>query len=466
MAIDVTNKYWQNYVSLVNAHGQMMDAAQQLPQARIDKLMLTWHVLNGTWIEYQYQPPGVRRSMWYSLMRRFKVTDLATPTLNTMVNAAYGCRIERNIVDAVNKPEVERFLADANNEEMEMDWATESAGYGTGYQVPGWDSRDRPTFIGLNPVTTEIITDPDDMNDVMAIDAVYDGYRKRYTNHGVYIIEDNSRPRLIPNTDYGFIPVCIARGRKGHCRTPYGDQVIWPAVGETKQCTFLDNDIMVLEKAQSFATLVIKGRGVDNMKDVPIGPFVSIRLHPDDAAADAKYISPETAIDKINALVESKFERVAAQCQVPIHIFTRSKAGTDQKTGAAALSHEPLYAFATTFQNRKIKETKERLAIVDAMISFRKAGSKNPVDLEMHRRKLKFEMKFHNNVSPAMNMQEVQVWKMLYEDAIVSFEEWWRRYHENGTEDEFKEALKRREKLDSQNELLFKNELKQTQGVG
>src|SRR5690606_22720358 len=113
---------------------------------------------------------------------------------------------------------------------------------------------------------------------IEAIASYFNNMTKVFTREGhVYTVKGNDWS--IKDQPFGFNPVAIFRGKQLDPCTPYGDDLVWPATNETRQCTYLNNDIMVLEKMQSYSTLVIKGEErITEDQAASFGPFAHIRL--------------------------------------------------------------------------------------------------------------------------------------------------------------------------------------------
>ncbi len=417
----------------------------ELGRSRRDKLTLLYRLFTGTWRDYLNKPSKLDKSIWNAVTPRFAVVDLLRPTLKTIVSAAYGGRITRRVIDAYNKSELESFMLGADFDRFAVRRVTDGVAYGTSYALPGWrDEAGRmPTFALLPPARTYIVTADDDVSDVRYIDVVYDDEVRRYGADGVYVRKRDSERWDRAGEGMGFLPVCVGYGESFDTTTPYGESRVWPAAEETRQVTYLNNDLMYLERLQSFSTMVIKGETVDTKdKQVGHGPTVVIRLKGDDPNSQVYYVTPQAAIDKINELVESHFERCATQCRVPIEIFTKSKAGTQQATGAALLSHKPLYDQVIEIQVQAEREERELLALVDAMITWRREGY---ADLNAHREKLKVEIVFERDSNPARTQAAAQTFQMLLDEDLIEFETAYRQVNPDCTDDDVATAKARRE---------------------
>lgn len=419
--------------------------AKKTETVRDRKNLMTWGILTRNWDEYQIQPAGLPADVWASMVRRFSMTDLATPVLTTISSAVYGGKVARRLKKAVNKDEVEAYMLSAKFDEMISALAVEAFAYGTSYIYPTWESDDvdaDPCFVIVPQLSTRIKSPEDDPKTVTEIQTRYSTFTRIYRAGGI-VDRKGKKESPIPNTNFGFVPVVVARGRHVDSTSPYGESLIWPAVEESKQVTFLGNDLVVLERSQSFSTLFMKGNFSSNPKETAFGPWFVLRA--DDEFADAKYISPAAEIDKIDSIVDKKYERVAAQCNVPIEIFKQSKAGTDPTAVGALLTHKPLYDLARAMQKQFKATEHEIYAMVDAMISWSKGGGK-PVDLEEFRKNLELETVFELESNPAMTTQDAQTWEQLVESGFVSYEKAYWHFNPDGTDEECQALKAEREK--------------------
>lgn len=409
------------YTVTYGAAGKLARMALERQRRRIDNMLLTHSVLTRTWDEYLKKPSKMPKPLWDSLEPRFTMTDLATPVLETICSATYGGDVTRRIDDAVNKKELQALVESNWYREFVPQWHVDAAAYGMGYAWPGFDETGEPTAALLSPLLVEVVTPADDVRRVLSVEVIREYTRTSYRDDGIYDGEANGEKMAVrKGSNFGFVPVAFMRGRYLDCTTPYANSLIWPAVEETKQVTFLMNDIMVLERAQSFSTLVVKGAATDTQQDKQQGwgPFAYIKLDPGTDNSDAKYISPEAEVAQINSLIESKFERCATQCQVPVDLFTRSKSGTNVATGAAFMSHKPLYDLVLKQQSQAKRSEMDLLAMFDALYSWRKAGKAQKLDV--FRKRLKVDITFEHESNPAWTQERAQVLGQLLELCLIT----------------------------------------------
>lgn len=412
--------------------------------AREARNYLIWQIATGVWVEYLRKPGAMKQELWSALTPRFTVTNVQTPVLVTILSAAYGGAVTRRVNSAYNPEELRKIVASPWYADFVKRCVTKGIMYGTGYAVPGFRNG-KANGVELSPLTARISTNEDDVEDLIEVKVTTAKKERMYRSDGIY---ERGRwirfERKLPDSNYGFIPVCRFFGRRMDTSSPYGESLLWPAAQETVQITFLSNDLMVLERMQSFSTLVIQGNEVTNPESKGHSPFVAIRLNAsgDESNAKAYYISPQAAIDKVDDLIESKFERTATQCQVPVEIFTRARSGTNQGTGAALLTHKPLYDLVIELQNQGRHEELELLAMYDAMITWQKSGGV-PQDLDRFREKLDVDVVFERESNPAITQSEAQTYQMLVDEGFVSFRKAYLRFNPDAEESEVAEAERR-----------------------
>jgi hypothetical protein len=421
--------------------------ALQIAQERRDRLILTQQVLTGIWKDHLIKPAKLPKPIWRGLVCRFKLTDLATPVLETIINASHGCKITRKIKKCFNQKQVEDYMERAMYSEFVKMAAAQTIGYGTGYPTIGFRKDSDAPSLTLGPnVLSFIHTPEDDVNHIEAVEMHWDSIAKKYTDNGVFKAEDGGEFEIIPDTDYGFRPVSIWRGRHLDPSTPYGGSYIWPAVDESRQVTYIDCDLMVLEKTQSFGVLVTKGTPEDTKSMEAIGPFSQLRytMNREGQAGDAKFISPDGKIDSVNNLIESKFERAAVMCRVPVSIFTRERSGTNQGTGATAMQHRPLYDLVVSIQEACRYYEMDLIARIDAMFSWKNTGE--PQDLDKHRQNLEMEISYDRDAFKRISMQDAQTLEMLLSSCLLTHEKAYYCVNEDeGTETEQKALETKRE---------------------
>lgn len=422
---------------------------EDLELRRIDRLDLIWKIANRVWDDYKTQPSGIETDVWEGIVSRFTVTDLQTPVQKTISSASHGGKVTRRIKKATNIKELEEIV---NSDEYDT-FIKESANpeailYGTSYGALGW-SGDKFRIVPLPPVSTQIITSDTDVDDVVAVVSDYGNKVKSFETDGCYVGQSQlDNMQLLPDTSYGFIPVGIFRGYKADVSSPYGIEMVWAATQETVQVTYLMNDIMVLERLQSFSTLVIEGNEAANAnRREGHGPFAIIRLQANtsDSRNGAYYISPQAAIDQVNVLIESKFERAAVQCQIPVEVFTRQKSGVNQSAGSSHLTHKPLYDLVVFIQEQRRREEIEFIARIDAMISWLKGG-KVPQDLDSHIKRLEVEISYEREENPAFNQADAQTYEMLLSSNFIDHRTAFYKFNPDGTDELQKELEGKREK--------------------
>src|SRR5688572_14654193 len=130
--------FLQSYLALGNS-------AEELACSRLERLEFIWRVVTKTWKEYLDKPELADSRVWDALTPRFKMTDLVTPVVETIINASHGGKIVRRIEKCFNQAEVEEFLREVDYDAFVKSAAMESYLYGTAYPVPGW-RRGRPSL--------------------------------------------------------------------------------------------------------------------------------------------------------------------------------------------------------------------------------------------------------------------------------------------------------------------------------
>lgn len=403
--------------------------------ARMERLELIHKIATKTWRDYLRRPPKCAEETWANISERFTVVNLQTPVLETITSASHGGMIKRLIKKAYDVPALERAMKESNYSSVISEVSVpQSALYGTSYVRAGWLSG-RFNLTILPSVPTEIITSDDHINETLAIIAPYQNMDRIFTSDGSVYSRRHGESAVRVDPPFGFIPVSIFRGKQLDPCVVYGDDLVWPATNETRQCTYLNNDIMVLEKMQSYSTLVIKGNeGSSTGQANQFGPFAHIRLQPG-SDNDAKYISPQAAIVDLDRLMTSKFERCATQCQVPVEIFTRAKAGTNQSAGSSYLTHKPLYDLVVSIQQRKIREEHELLSIMSAMIEWSQNGNR-PVDINKHRDALEFDIYYDRESNPSMNQSEIQTLVQAVDANLITHSKAYYTINKDGTPEE------------------------------
>lgn len=405
------------------------ELADLLLECREERLLLIWRIINRTYDDHLIKPKSMPKSVWEPLRKRFTVTDLASPVLSTINSATYGGKVHREVTSAlVDVAAIERFMAEARYGEFMPVAHRYAAAYGTSFSTVGRKRRGKrkvASLAHLHPILTRIVVPDTDVEDVQEVSVDYGDKKVVYTASGIREVVEGADEGgvTLPNSGYGFIPVTIGRGRWMDACTPYGQDLIWPAVEETKQITALMCDLMVLERNQSYSTLVIKGSMLDNPKDMKVAPWVFLRGQDteDGGDFDAKWISPDAKIDEINKIIESKFERAATQCQVPVELFVRAKAGTMQGTGAAMLQHKPLYDLVIEQQRMWRDVELDLVARISAFIAYENTGQ--PQDLDAHRDALEMVIEFEHETHPSYNQAEVQTWLEMRDNGLKTDDE-------------------------------------------
>lgn len=397
----------------------------KLAARRATRLKLLWEIVNRTWDEYLRCPSGVPQGVWDAITVRFGMCDLVSPTLNAIVSAMMGGKITLRVQRSYSGDRLTEFLDAADWPVFRRAFAREACLYGTAAAECGFDEEGDPSFALLPTLITSLRTEAENARVVTEALVSYGGFAepqraRLYTREGVYRKGDNGEAVLIPGTDYGFLPVCVAKGQPGDASSPYGESLVWPAAEESRQITFLQNDIVVLARTQSFSTRVVQGRALDSKAEENNGPFQSLRLDPDDQNAKAYFISPDAKISELDALIDAKYERTAAQCGVPVEIFRQAKSGTNQAAGAALLTHKPLFDLVCTLQDNWRRVELDMLARVDALLLWQANGGA-PVSLRDVRRNLQAEVVFERESNPAMNLQDAQTFKALVDEGFVDF---------------------------------------------
>lgn len=395
------------------------DLALKQMERRQERLYLIWRILNRVYDDHLIKPPLIPDAVWEPLVKRFTVTDLASPVLSTINSATYGGRVHREIKRARNREKLIAFMDECGYVDFVPVAHRYAVAYGTSFVSVGRKTRSGrrvASLAHLHPISTQIIVPDSDVDDIREVVVDYGDYARTYSATGITDqAYDGSLTSRLKNSNYGFIPVTIGRARVMDAATPYGQDLIWPAVEETKQITALMCDLMVLERNQSYSTLVTKGELIEQPKDGVSAPWSILRGNED---FDAYWISPSAKIEEINSIIESKFERAATQCQVPVDLFVRSKSGTQQAAGAAALSHKPLYDLVIEQQRLWRDVERDLLARIDAFLTFEATGE--PVDLEAHRAELEVDISFEHETHPAFNQSVIQAMVQLRDSGGIT----------------------------------------------
>jgi len=416
------------------------DMARELLDQRQCRNLLTWRVLNRTYNDHLIKPTTMPKVVWAPLSKRFTVTDLASPVLSTINSATYGSRVTRTIHRAYNKEAIEKFMAEAKYEAFVPLLHRDAAGYGTSFGSIGRKTVGRgkkASLVRLHPINTRIATSKTDIDDVRAVITRLNGFDRMYAEDGIVDKGPAGVKKTLANSNYGFVPVAIGRGRWMDACTPYGESLIWPAIEETKQVTALMCDLMVLERNQSYSTLVITGELASNPQEGVASPWVVLRGVDEDF--DAKYISPSAKIKEINDIIESKFERCATQCQVPVELFVRAKSGTMQAAGAADLQHKPLYDLVIEQQKSWREVEMDLVARIDAFIEFERTNK--PQEIERFRENLHMEIEFENETNPSFNQSQVQTIIQAMDAGLLDRETAFRMINRNKDwEEKFRKA--------------------------
>jgi hypothetical protein len=399
-------------------------------------MWLTWRILTRQWDDYAQPPAGVPRELWAPLVKRFSVTDLATPVLQTLVSSVYGGPIRRQVrrayaIDDAALVPLKSFMPR---------FFSEAAAYGTAVAV-----LDSSGALRLLPsVRVSLVTDMSDASRVKAVEllppAGLGGPTIVFAEDGAEYVKTDSGMRLVKN-GAGYPRFVVGRGRWVDAGSPYGESLIWPAVQETVQVTYLMNDLMVLERAQSFSTLVLTGQTMKDRSDMAHGPFAIIRFDGSNPQADAKFISPDAKIDQINHLIEAKFQRCAAQCSVPVELFTGPRSGANVSAGAAFLTHRPLYDLTLLLQEEWAQVERDMAALLDAA-AVELRGEQN-ISMEAVKSNLDFVVEYERDSNPSFTQSEAQMWTMLLDAGVVPFAKVYRRYNPEATPDEVQAAEER-----------------------
>lgn len=438
---------------MAQAASNAAQVALLLQQQRLERMFLTWRVLTRVWDDYKICPPKLKRAIWQYLLPRFRMTDLATPALMAIVGATYGCQPTRRINKCFNKDEVEKFLKAVNFGGFMQKFFAAGAAFGTSYALPGWDDNDRPVIELIPSMTTRIDTPDDDACSVESISRWRsDGIVLKYYEDGQTESSWHARSeKVVPNSDCGFIPVAIGRGRHLNPSCPYGDELIFAAVDGSVQITYLDCDMMILEKSQAYSTRVVIGNEIDDKKSEGGGPFGSIRLTGDEMSkANAFYINPNTPLEKVDEMIRSKIERVAVQCLLPTSVFIAPKSGVNEGTGSALLKHKPTYDMITTVQSDWGSDGVEReiVARIDALISWRKSGKRQ--DLQKHLDNLQMETVFNNDAAMALDQGEAQTLDLFLRTGLMLFDDAFLRVNPTASAAKIKEAKAARDKMQAE----------------
>lgn len=437
--------FGQNYVSR-----RPQDLAREVMKCREERLFLTWRILNRTYDDYLKKPVGMPEAVWEPLKKRFTITDLASPVLATINSATYGGNVQRTIRRAWDKDRLIDFMEESKYGTFIPVMHRYATAYGTSYAAVGRKTRGSrrvASLAHLHPILTQIVVPDTDVEYVVAVTVDYGHVRLKYEadgttetkpgHNGYYRV--NTR---LENSNYGFIPVSIGRFRWMDPSTPYGQDGIFPAVEETKQVTALMCDLMVLERNQSYSTMVIKGELMSSPEEMRTGPWVVLRGEPESDSFDAKWISPNAKIAEINEIIESKFERAATQCQVPIELFVRSKSGVNQSAGSALLQHKPLFDLVIE-QQRSWREVElDLMSRISAFLEFESNGGK-PVDLDKHREMLEVDIEFEHETHPSYNQAEVQTWMMMVDEGFKTHDQAVENFNKIAKLDEVKAEIKR-----------------------
>lgn len=441
------------YISNKSAYVDTKSLAQEIEESRNARNYLTWRILNRTYNDHLRKPNKVPKSIWDPLQKSFTVTDLARPVLTTINSATYGGRVTRRIRKAFNKEKLEKFLKESNYDSFIPEFHRYAVAYGTSFAHIG-ERNGKGCLTSLPPIQTFIDTKDSNLRDPEQVTTFFRDFIKVFRSDGTYELVHRDtyfeqeipteKDTLILNSNYGFIPVTIGRGSWMDACTPYGESLIWPAVEETKQVTYLMCHLMILEKSQSFSTLVVQGDPISNPAEQGFGPWYTIRFRSEDENAKAYYISPDADIDKINKIIESKFERTATQCQVPVELFTRSKSGTNQAAGAAALNHKPLYDLVVEQQRMWSEVEMDLLARIDAFISFKETGKRQ--DLKIFKENLDVSIEFEHEVNPSISMADAQTWEMLVDSGFVDHEKAIEHFNKKDATPELIKKLKSKRK--------------------
>ncbi len=359
------------------------------------------------------------------------MSDLATPVLVTITAAAYGGGVERRIKKSMSGEDaIKDFMKRADYPSFVKRWLAEGIGYGTSYAQVGENRKGIPSLATLPPLDTEIETPEDDVNDVESIKVKYGSVKREFREDGVYERRGRqTKDRKIPDTDFGFIPVAIGRGRHLDASTPYGESLLWSAAQFSKMVTYLFNDLMVLEHAQSFSTLVIEGNLSKVPKEVRVTPFTVLRLASSTRGDGGKayYIQPSAKISDIDSLADSMHQRCAVSSNVPVELFMGAKAGTQQSAQSALLTHKPLYDLVVELQDAWRDYETNLIAMIDAFLLWKKIGQ--PVDLDKVKANLEVEIVYYREANPAINQSDAQTYIMLLEAGIAPFESVYRHFY-------------------------------------
>lgn len=410
-------------------------AAYDLASSRQERLLLTYQIVTRTWSDYKLQPKKMRDDIWENLVKRFTMVDLATPVATTIKNATYGGKVSRRIKKSTSSiEEIEDFKKRADYDSWIENLFYESCLYGTSFGEVGY-RRGKPSLAMLPAISTEIVTPPDDVLDVQAIEVYFEEFTRQYTASGITDFPNDNREQgtVRTGTNFGFIPILIGRAKHLDSCSPYGEADAWPAVEEGKQITFLGNDTMILAKQQSFSTLIQKGNTLKNDNDC-IGPFVMFKMS-NDPGNDMKYISPDAKISELDNLQEKKYERCAMQCNVPVEVFTKANSGTNQAAGSALLMHKPLYDLALTRQKKWKHLEHYAHALIDARIQFEN-NNKQPVPFEEILQALDVEIVFENEANPALTQSDAQTYTTLVDANLITHEKAYWHMNPDGTPEE------------------------------
>ena len=390
-----------------------------------------------TWTDYLIAPEHSDAEFWASVTKRFGVTDLVTPAVNCILGATMGRQPRRRVSDAMVEDELSAVVGGPGWADVWYGFCRDVVLYGTAFIEVGWDRRARLRLTLLPATEAQVITADDDVDDVRGVRVLYgagtsEPWEKEWRDDGSVWKRRGGSAWLQVGAAVGFLPVVIGRSPHRSSGSPYGLSLVRAAGEESRQATSLSNDVVVLARMQSFSTMVIQGSNVSVKDRETSGPHGFLRFTGDDANAKAYYITPDAKIAEIDGIIDRKYERAAAQCSVPVDIFRQAKSGTNQGSGAAMLTHKPLFDLACSLQDIQRRAELEGMAMVDAMLLWSQWNS--PVDLDEVRAGLDAEVEFEHTMNPTVVQADVQAWKLAVDERFVDFER--ARSHFNATDDE------------------------------
>ena len=257
--------------------------------------------------------------------KALKYVNLNQIIVRTWQAILCGDNVIRNIISSPYKDIVENCIKDFNYIDIQSAWVESAMVSGTQVVVPIYNQEDKDFSFWLpNPSCTEIITNPTNVYDVLAVIEKTEHFVQFISKFGEGIIFEDGTGE-INERNYSYLPVAIGYGKSQlHTkRCIYGRSMISEAVDSSIKHTNAAFNVSILGKQQTRDILKIIGplEKLSMYDDMELGLSTSGLLVLPEGFDDVGFMSPNPKINESISILNMESSLFAKTSGLPLDII-------------------------------------------------------------------------------------------------------------------------------------------------